>query len=303
MELPERLRTARVAAGLSLSAMSTRTNYSKAHLGQLETGVRAVRPEHVKAYEDALGVSLAFERTSVGSPDVELLSQATDVITAVGLRHGGQASVPMAQAQWTWASSLLKQTMPDSTRLAMSWQAGRLADRLAWSLSESGRGKQATGAFRTALDLSAHDHELHAVVTIDLAKFMVESNGAQNALELLRSLNPKRDVHQFTAHGVMAHAHAALGDWEGTVRHVGLADDAWSRVDLVNLPEVNRPYASGHEAHAHREAGRAFHALAVNGVVKAIPLARQRLELAVMMFGPDRANAVAACQRRLDDLL
>lgn len=282
--------------------MSTRTNYSKPYLGQLETGKRAVAPEHVKAYESALGVSVRPEHSSVGSPDVELLSQATDVITAVGLRHGGQASVPMAQAQWTWADSLLNQTMPGPTRLALSRQAGRLADRLAWSLSESGRVSLAAQAFRTALDLSDHDHELTAVVTIDYARHMIETGSPRDALALLNLLSPKASVHQFTAHGVMAHAHAVMGDWEGTTRHVGMADDAWSRVDLDNLPEVNRPYASGHDAHAHREAGRAFHALAVKGVAKAIPLATQRLEQAVRMFGPDRANAVAACQRRLSDL-
>ncbi|KZM74446.1 helix-turn-helix domain-containing protein [Nocardia terpenica] len=51
-----RLRAAREALGISLSAMSARTHFSKSLLGQLETGRRRVRPEHESAYADALGI-------------------------------------------------------------------------------------------------------------------------------------------------------------------------------------------------------------------------------------------------------
>ncbi|MBO0853804.1 MAG: helix-turn-helix transcriptional regulator [Nocardia sp.] len=56
----ERLRAAREAAGLSLSAMAGRTHYSKPLLGLLETGQRTIKPEHVRAYADALGVGSAL---------------------------------------------------------------------------------------------------------------------------------------------------------------------------------------------------------------------------------------------------
>ncbi|MGV9837077.1 helix-turn-helix domain-containing protein [Nocardia niigatensis] len=55
-----RLRAAREAAGLSLSALAARTHYSKALLGMLETGQRQVRPEHARAYADALGIGSAL---------------------------------------------------------------------------------------------------------------------------------------------------------------------------------------------------------------------------------------------------
>ncbi|WP_433714618.1 helix-turn-helix domain-containing protein [Nocardia sp. CA-084685] len=55
-----RLRAAREAARLSLSALAARTHYSKALLGLLETGQRQVRPEHVRAYADALGIGSAL---------------------------------------------------------------------------------------------------------------------------------------------------------------------------------------------------------------------------------------------------
>ncbi|GAB2650633.1 hypothetical protein GCM10027088_30870 [Nocardia goodfellowii] len=56
----ERLRAAREAAGLSLSALAARTHFSKPLLGMLETGQRTVRPEHVRAYADALGIGSAL---------------------------------------------------------------------------------------------------------------------------------------------------------------------------------------------------------------------------------------------------
>ncbi|MFD0361499.1 helix-turn-helix domain-containing protein [Nocardia sp. GCM10030253] len=56
----ERLRAAREAAGLSLSALAARTHYSKALLGMLENGQRQIRPEHVRAYADALGIGSAL---------------------------------------------------------------------------------------------------------------------------------------------------------------------------------------------------------------------------------------------------
>lgn len=57
-EVGSALRVARTAAGLSLQGMAARTNYSKPYLGQLETGARVVRVEHVAAYESALHTPL-----------------------------------------------------------------------------------------------------------------------------------------------------------------------------------------------------------------------------------------------------
>ncbi|WP_063000841.1 helix-turn-helix domain-containing protein [Nocardia mikamii] len=61
-EVGSALRVARNAAGISLQGMAARTNYSKPYLGQLETGARAVRAEHVAAYESALNLPLDHVR-------------------------------------------------------------------------------------------------------------------------------------------------------------------------------------------------------------------------------------------------
>ncbi len=50
------LRAAREAAKISLAAMATRTHFSKAYLGLIETGKRPATADVVKAYERVLGV-------------------------------------------------------------------------------------------------------------------------------------------------------------------------------------------------------------------------------------------------------
>lgn len=57
-ELGARLREAREAAGLSLSAMAAKTHYSKPYLSQLESGARPAKPDHVTAYSRALNVAV-----------------------------------------------------------------------------------------------------------------------------------------------------------------------------------------------------------------------------------------------------
>lgn len=55
MTAGEMLRQARERAGISLSAMAERTHFSKSHLGNVETGKRAVTAEIVSAYEREVG--------------------------------------------------------------------------------------------------------------------------------------------------------------------------------------------------------------------------------------------------------
>jgi transcriptional regulator with XRE-family HTH domain len=54
-EVGTQLRLAREAAGVSLSGMAARTNFSKSYLGNVETGRRAATPDVILAYEQALG--------------------------------------------------------------------------------------------------------------------------------------------------------------------------------------------------------------------------------------------------------
>src|SRR5690606_21426915 len=93
-----------------------------------ETGRRSVSADQVAAYEEALGVRINLH-SRIDFADVELLRRAADLITSVGLRHGGVQSAGMAAAQWKWAEGLLNQTMSDNVRVALSAQAARVAGR------------------------------------------------------------------------------------------------------------------------------------------------------------------------------
>jgi transcriptional regulator with XRE-family HTH domain len=77
-ELGGRLREAREAAGISLSAMAAKTHYSKPYLSQLERGFRAVKPDHVEAYARALNMSAEVLRGAAGDPLGQLLRQLGD---------------------------------------------------------------------------------------------------------------------------------------------------------------------------------------------------------------------------------
>ncbi len=296
------LRTAREASGVSLARMAALTHYSKGLLSLLENGHRSVSSAHVAAYERALGVRIDLDGSDVGSADVELISQAADLVTAVGLRHGGLAAAEMAAAQWKWASSLLSRSMSGTVRFALSGESGRLADRYAWSLADSGRPQQATRVYRTALDLASDHRDIRGVVRVNLANHFTNTGAPREALALLEEVTDVPAVLEFTAHAARARAYAALGEWGPTIRHVGLADEAHTRVDAETLPATHRPYLSGHEAHPHRDAGKALHTLAMSGHRKAVPLAVERLEAAVSLFGPDRSRAVNRCRERLTTL-
>lgn len=303
MEPGKALRTAREAHGVSLARMAELTHYSKATIGHIETGRRSVSAAHVAAYESALGIRIDLSGGTVDQADVELVRQAADLVTSVGLRHGGIQSADLAAAQWNWARGLLDQGMADTVRTGLSAQAARVADRLAWSLGDSGRADRAERLYGTALKLADSDPTTRGVVAVDLANHYASVGTPGKSLDLLDSLTGLPAVLSFSANASKARVYALMGDWEQTIRHIGLADEAHADVEPETLPDTHRPYLSGRAAHPHRDAGKALHALALSGHSKAVPLAVDRLEQAVSLFGPDRARAVAKCQERLSALV
>jgi transcriptional regulator with XRE-family HTH domain len=80
-DLGQRLRTAREAAGISLSGMASRTGYSDGYLGNVETGVRDVTPKIIRAYERVLGV----DRRSLL---IGIASMATSAMSVAGVAIG-----------------------------------------------------------------------------------------------------------------------------------------------------------------------------------------------------------------------
>jgi transcriptional regulator with XRE-family HTH domain len=106
-KLGGRLRAARDAARISLSALATKTHYSKTYLWQLENGERTVKPEHVTAC--SRGVSVAVD--ALYGPPLDPLRVAHEWLvsdTAVAVHRAADRRVgdSLAEAVERWVSEL-----------------------------------------------------------------------------------------------------------------------------------------------------------------------------------------------------
>ncbi|MGY1978857.1 helix-turn-helix domain-containing protein [Nocardia gipuzkoensis] len=122
----ERLRAARESAGLSLSAMAARTHFSKPLLGLLETGQRTIKPEHVRAYADALGVGSSL---FVGPTDGE--QAAADWLARVAASDLGGDTLDRLEAAVDDLASAYSSTPPAELLIRIRQHlgyAGRLMD-------------------------------------------------------------------------------------------------------------------------------------------------------------------------------
>ncbi|MRH90746.1 helix-turn-helix domain-containing protein [Nocardia sp. SYP-A9097] len=131
-EIGRALRTARLSAGLSLQGMAARTNYSKPYLGQLETGARVVRLEHVGAYEEALGLRLGPLRISAGlaaedNVPAELASLLLPIVPSgtTGPRFD-PAELRAAERLARWARGLQWSETAEPRRLVIDWLEANL---------------------------------------------------------------------------------------------------------------------------------------------------------------------------------
>jgi transcriptional regulator with XRE-family HTH domain len=88
------LKTARQAAGLSLSALASRTYYSKGYLGNVECGKRRATPELVQAYEQALGDDVERRNLLLGM----LAGVVTPTATAEALAKAFEAALSEPRA-------------------------------------------------------------------------------------------------------------------------------------------------------------------------------------------------------------
>lgn len=256
-------------------------------------------PEHVRAYERGLGVRIALSTHRADGTDIALLSSAVDTITAVGLRHGGLATLDMARAQQMWADDMMARADGEPVRSMITVELARLTGRYAWCLADAGRLGQAKQVYASALNLAADDRTISLLLTIDLAAHELRCAEPRAALRTLAHLGTGHPALMFSAYAVRARAYALVGDSNRCRRDVGRADDEWSEVDVHDLPRALLPFASGHAGHAHHAAGKALHELSQRGHPDAAQRAVERLEAAVGAFGPERARAADRCRARL----
>jgi hypothetical protein len=325
--LGEILRTAREAAGWSLARVAQATGYSKPYLSKLETGGKKVKPWHIQAYDRAPEGEAVQRRVllmsgvrevpravwaelelptapprRLGADDVAGLAESADFLTGLGLRHGGRAAVAAVRGQLRYAASLLDLSMSDEARRSLLVTVARLADRTAWAMADIGQVKPAHKIYDFSLSV-APDKAQRWLTLVNIADLRLRQGDPQTALRLLDRDDPGVPVLRFLVNATRAHAHASLGEYTATLRHVDMADASHADVDLNDLPDALHPYVSGHRGHAHAEAGKALHALAGTGSKSARPLALERLHAAVRAFGSDRAHAVAGCRRRIESLI
>lgn len=161
-EIGRALRTARLAAGLSLQGMAGRANYSKPYLGQLETGARAVRAEHVAAYESALGVSLSplYARVPVaGQDDSQLPLELSSLLLPVAAVGGGAGGFTLgelrtAERSARWARGLQWSDSTPPRRVVIDWLEANLP-RLQQLSSGTRRAEQSLRVGAELADIAA----------------------------------------------------------------------------------------------------------------------------------------------------
>ncbi|MFC9664764.1 helix-turn-helix domain-containing protein [Nocardia sp. NPDC127606] len=158
-EVGSALRAARTAAGISLQGMSARTNYSKPYLGQLETGARVVRAEHVAAYASALHTPLDHLRDRLTVESVNELDDLPTQLSSLLLPpvahsrgdHPAFAATELADAEQlaTWARARQWDDGPAPRRAVTAWLSVNLP-RLQQLSAAGGHGR----AFRAGAELA-----------------------------------------------------------------------------------------------------------------------------------------------------
>ncbi|MFD9889201.1 helix-turn-helix domain-containing protein [Amycolatopsis sp. NPDC059027] len=224
------LREARLRAGVSLTLMAERTHFSRSTLGHMETGVRRVQPEVVRAYERALGVTGLDEDVNrrellmaaaglaatepllrlvdglsapaapatprVGMAEVDAVREAGRFATSMDFRLGGEVAARVGVESLRWAVSLMDGSMSVGTRTALSGAVASLADRVAYSLHDSERRTQAYRAAALAVRAAREggDPSLRAHVLIDIASFTAKTSPG-DGVSILRAALSDKDIY------------------------------------------------------------------------------------------------------------
>ncbi|WP_036498935.1 helix-turn-helix domain-containing protein [Nocardia aobensis] len=261
-EVGSALRGARTAAGISLQGMAARTNYSKPYLGQLETGARAVRAEHVAAYELALNLPLDHvrDRLTVESMNEfdDLPSQLSSLLLpplahTVG-RRPALATTELAAAEQlaTWArarqwgdghaprravTAWLAANLPRLQQLSNSDRHGRalragaeladIAAAMSWDVEEIGAARRYSVA-AARLAHAAGDSVLTAAILTGSTWQLLDSGSPAEGLEVAQlaqylARRTATPLLRLALAEVEAYAHGILGEQAAFQRAIVVA--------------------------------------------------------------------------------
>ncbi|MEU6696368.1 helix-turn-helix transcriptional regulator [Pseudonocardia sp. NPDC046786] len=261
--LAGRLRAARVEAGVTLAAMAGRTHYSKALLGHLETGARAIRPEHVTAYSRVLGVSverlhgpaddalrIAHEWLVADTPmRVQLRAgrRVGDALATelerriVELRHlddvvGGNDLFPIVARELREARTLVRESCcTETTRRRLLTGVGELSQLAGWVASDAGRHAEAQRVYLSGTTAAAEagDRALAGQLLSSLSYQVATVGDPADAVLLARTAvagtRTAPPVVRALLRERVAWATARARDRDGARRALDAADDAFEQ--------------------------------------------------------------------------
>ncbi|SDP76114.1 Helix-turn-helix domain-containing protein [Actinopolyspora xinjiangensis] len=272
-DLGANLRAAREATGVSLSAMAARTHYSKPLLGLLETGRRAIKPEHVTAYAHALNVSLD---TLYGPPDDPLrvahewlvADTPAEAHSAAGrrvgatlaaklegrvieLRHlddviGGRDLFPLVRKELTSAQNVVNEaSYTERTGRRLLTVVGELAQLAGWVASDAGHYTEAQRVYLSGVSAAsdAGDPGLAGQLLSSLSYQIANVGNPADAALLARSAVKGTASHTTPVVRALllervAWANARARQREATQRALDAVDDAYEqRSTSVEEPE------------------------------------------------------------------
>jgi transcriptional regulator with XRE-family HTH domain len=271
-DLGANLRAAREEAGVSLAAVAARTHYSKALLGHLETGYRAVKPENVAAYSRALGVSIehlcgpsddplrvAHEWLVADAP-VTVHSSAGRRVGAslaadlegrvIELRHlddviGGTDLFPLVRKELADAHSVVREaSYSDETGRRLLTVVGELAQLAGWVASDAGQYVEAERVYLSGVTaaMAAGDHVLAGQLLSSLSYQIANVGDPADAALLARSAVTGARTATPTVRALLlervAWASARARDRDGARRALDGVDDSYSdRSPGIEEPE------------------------------------------------------------------
>lgn len=277
-EVGSALRVARTAAGISLQGMAARTNYSKPYLGQLETGARAVRAEHVAAYESALHTSLDHLRDRLVVESVDELDDlptqlqslllppgthtrgehptfaATELTAAEQLaawardRQWGDGQAPRhAVTAWLAANQARLQQLSDANRHGRALRVGaELADiaaAMSWDVEDITAARRYSVA-AARLAHAAGDTVLTAAILTESTWQLLDSGSPAEALEVAQlaqylARRTATPLLRVALAELEAYAHGILGEQAAFQRAIVVAAEC--RGEAAETAAADRP--------------------------------------------------------------
>lgn len=117
------LREARLSAGMSLAQMAACSHYSKAYLGHVETGIRQVKPDIVRAYEEVLGpVGEDMWRRDITHPRLtKIRGVARLAALSTEIESGVSGVISEAPTAHSTDVALASRLTPDGVRQLRQW--------------------------------------------------------------------------------------------------------------------------------------------------------------------------------------